>query len=196
MLWGDASTQIEEKLVLTTGFRPVGKEWFCFAPLSVFSDAHDPFEQARRGRLGLPDNYQWTLSTTANQSYAGGTTTGWSNATGSGSASGNAVSSGGGTWNSQSLSSAGNSVTSTTSCGCDSTNQADSCNATANWTEDAGRFTPAGSTGQYQLSVSDNEKYTVTETDSENDNYADGAGTTETETWNSREGTPGRGHNT
>ncbi|MGO8751258.1 MAG: polymorphic toxin-type HINT domain-containing protein [Thermoguttaceae bacterium] len=121
---------------MTTGFRSVGRERFCFAPLSVFSDAHDPFELARWGRLGLPDNYQWTLSTTANQSYAGGTTTGWSEATGSGSASGNAVNSGGGTWNSQSLSSAGNSVTSTTSCGSDSTNQTDSYNATANWTED------------------------------------------------------------
>jgi hypothetical protein len=37
----------EEKLVLTIGFRSVGKERFCFAPLSVLSDALDPFELAR-----------------------------------------------------------------------------------------------------------------------------------------------------
>ena len=57
---------------------------------------------------------------------------------------------------------------------------------------DSGSCTPAGSTGTYQSSVSDNEKYTVTETDSENDNYADGAGTTETDTCT--ESDPGSGY--
>ena len=57
---------------------------------------------------------------------------------------------------------------------------------------DSGSFTPAGSTGTYQLTLSDNEKYTVTETDSENDNYADGAGTTETDTCS--ESDPGSGY--
>ena len=42
------------------------------------------------------------------------------------------------------------------------------------------------------MSLSDNEKYTVTETDSENDNYADGAGTTETDTCT--ESDPGSGY--
>jgi hypothetical protein len=86
----------------------------------------------------LSDNYEWTLSTTANQSYADGTTTGWSNATGNGAAAGNAVNDGGGTWNSQSASGNGYSETITTSSGGDSTNQADSYNATANWTENVG----------------------------------------------------------
>ena len=57
---------------------------------------------------------------------------------------------------------------------------------------DKGSFTPAGSTGTYQLSQSDNEKYTVTDNDSVDENYADGAGTTETDTSTSTD--PGSGY--